>query len=138
MDSKLYNEIGRAVEEAKKKGGSLTEQNLLYVVKVAQDIASQAGLSNVTFQHGDVLEVKGKFDFVVSRAVMPLRDMEKLVKRFISKENFNAIPNGLLCLKGGDLTDELSHYKNKVLVDDIGNYFKEEFFKTKKIIYLPI
>ena len=64
--------------------------------------------------------------------------MEKLVKRFISKENFNAIPNGLLCLKGGDLTDELSHYKNKVLVDDIGNYFKEEFFKTKKIIFLPI
>lgn len=107
-------------------------------LKVAQDIASQACITNVTFQHGDVLEVKGKFDFVVSRAVMPLHDMEKLVKRFISKESFNAIPNGLLCLKGGDLSDELSRYKNKVLVDDVGNYFKEEFFKTKKIIYLPI
>lgn len=107
-------------------------------LKVAQDIASQAGLTNVTFQHGDVLEVKGKFDFVVSRAVMPLPDMVKLVRRFISKDYNNAVPNGLLCLKGGDLSQELSRYKNEALVDEISSYFKEEFFNTKKIVYLPL
>lgn len=107
-------------------------------LRVAQDIAEQAGLTNVTFQHGDVLEVKGKFDFVVSRAVMPLGDMLKLVRRFISPDSHNAIPNGLLCLKGGDLDAELSKYKREALVDDIGNYFKEDFFSTKKIVYYPI
>ncbi len=107
-------------------------------LKVAQDIAAQAGLTNVTFQHGDVLEVKGKFDFVVSRAVMPLPDMVKLVRRFISSENFNAIPNGLLCLKGGDMQQELARYKHEVLVDDISSYFREDFFSTKKIVYLPL
>ena len=107
-------------------------------LRVAQDIAEQAGLANVTFQHGDVLEVKGKFDFVVSRAVMPLGDMLKLARRFISPDNHNAIPNGLLCLKGGDLERELSRYKKNVLVDEISSYFKEDFFKTKKIVYYPV
>ena len=107
-------------------------------LKVAQDIAQQAGLTNVSFQHGDVLEVKSKFDFVVSRAVMPLPDMVKLVRRFISKDNANAIPNGLLCLKGGDLQQELARFKHEVLIDDISSYFKEDFFSTKKIVYLPL
>lgn len=107
-------------------------------LKVAHDIATQAGLSNVTFQHGDVLEVKGQFHFVVSRAVMPLPDMVKLVRRFISKDNINSIPNGLLCLKGGSLEHELQPFKRDVLIDDIGSYFKEDFFKTKKIVYLPL
>ena len=107
-------------------------------LKVAQDIATQAGLSNVTFQHGDVLEVKGQFHFVVSRAVMPLPDMVKLVRRFISKDHINSIPNGLLCLKGGSLEHELQPFKRDVLIDDIGSYFKEDFFKTKKIVYLPL
>lgn len=107
-------------------------------LKVAQDIATQAGLSNVTFQHGDVLEVKGQFHFVVSRAVMPLPDMVKLVRRFISKDNINSIPNGLLCLKGGSLEHELQPFKRDVLIDDISSYFKEDFFKTKKIVYLPL
>lgn len=107
-------------------------------LKVAQDIAQQIGLSNVTFQHGDVLEVKSKFDFVVSRAVMPLPDMVKLVRRFISKDNSNAIPNGLLCLKGGELQHELAPYKREILVDEISSYFKEDFFNTKKIVYLPL
>ena len=107
-------------------------------LRVAQDIAEKAGLKNVTFQHGDVLEVKGKYHFVVSRAVMPLDDMVKLVRRFISKDNFNAIPNGLLCLKGGDLGMELRRFRNSALVDDISNYFSEDFFKTKKIVYLPV
>ena len=107
-------------------------------LKVAQDIAERIGLTNVTFQHGDVKEVKGKFDFVVSRAVMDLGDMVPLVKRFIDSEDRNAVSNGLLCLKGGDLSDEISKYHNKVLIDELSSYFKEEFFKTKKILYLPL
>lgn len=107
-------------------------------LQVAQDIAQNIGLTNVTFQHGDVLEVKGKFDFVVSRAVMPFPDLVKLVRRFISHTNANAIPNGLLCLKGGDLEQELARFRHDVLVDNISSYFNEEFFKTKKIVYLPL
>ena len=107
-------------------------------LKVAQDIAERIGLTNVTFQHGDVKEVKGKFDFVVSRAVMDLGDMVPLVRRFIDSEDRNAVPNGLICLKGGDLTGEVQPFKNQVLIDELSNYFKEEFFKTKKILYLPL
>lgn len=107
-------------------------------LKVAQDIAERIELTNVTFQHGDVKEVKGKFDFVVSRAVMDLGDMVPLVKRFIDSEDRNAVPNGLICLKGGDLTGEVQPFKNQVLIDELSSYFKEDFFKTKKILYLPL
>jgi len=107
-------------------------------LRVAQDIAERIGLKNVTFQHGDVKEVKGKFDFVVSRAVMDLGDLVPLVKRFIDSQDRNAVPNGLICLKGGDLTGEVAKYKKQVLIDELSSYFKEEFFKTKKILYLPL
>lgn len=107
-------------------------------LRVASDIAERIGLKNVTFQHGDVKEVKGKFDFVVSRAVMDLGDMVPLVKRFIDSEDRNAVPNGLICLKGGDLSGEVSKYKKQVLIDELSSYFKEEFFKTKKVLYLPL
>ena len=106
---------------------------------MAQDVAQQAGLTNVTVQHGDVKEVKGKFHFVVSRAVMPLGEMVPLVKKLVDTGNQqNAIPNGLLCLKGGDLQAELMPFKKQVLVDELSSYFSEEFFKTKKIVYLPL
>ena len=106
-------------------------------LRVAQDVAQQLGLENVTVQHGDVKEVKGHFDFVVSRAVMDLGDMVPLVKRLIDGEDRNAVPNGLICLKGGDLSAEVAKYKNQVLIDELSSYFKEDFFKTKKILYLP-
>ena len=107
-------------------------------LKVAQDIAERIGLKNVTFQHGDVKEVKGKFDFVVSRAVMDLADMVPLVRRLIDPVDRNAVPNGLLCLKGGDLTGEVAKFKHQVLIDELSSYFQEEFFKTKKVLYLPL
>ena len=107
-------------------------------LRVAIDVASQVGLTNVSVQHGDVKEVKGKFDFVVSRAVMPLAETVALVRRLVSKEFNNSLPNGLICLKGGDLKDEIAPYRKSILVDDISNYFDEEFFSTKKIIYLPL
>lgn len=105
---------------------------------VAQDITQRIGLTNVTFQHGDVKEVKGKFDFVVSRAVMELGELVPLVKRLIAPDDHNAIPNGLICLKGGDLNSEVSKFRNQVLIDELSSYFKEDFFKTKKVLYLPL
>lgn len=107
-------------------------------LRVAQDIAQRIGLTNVTFQHVDVKEVKGKFDFVVSRAVMELGELVPLVKRLIAPDDHNAIPNGLICLKGGDLNSEVSKFRNQVLIDELSSYFKEDFFKTKKVLYLPL
>ncbi|MBQ4008960.1 MAG: 16S rRNA (guanine(527)-N(7))-methyltransferase RsmG [Muribaculaceae bacterium] len=108
-------------------------------LKVAQDVAQQAGLTNVTLQHGDIKEVKGTFHFVVSRAVMDLGDMVPLVRRLIDKkQQQNAVPNGLIVLKGGDLTAEIAPFKRQVLVEDLSAHFNEEFFKTKKLIYLPL
>lgn len=107
-------------------------------LKVAQDVASQCNITNVSIQHGDIGEVKGEFDFIVSRAVMDLDDMVKLVRRLISKKQQNSMPNGIICLKGGDLTEELKNHKKSILVDDIRNYFSEPYFETKKIVYLPL
>lgn len=107
-------------------------------LKVAQDIVDKLGLTNVTIQHGDIKEVKGQFDFVVSRAVMPLGDLVPLVKRLIAHEMRNSVPNGLICLKGGDLSGEIQKFRNEVLIDDLSSYFSEEFFKTKKVVYLPL
>ena len=108
-------------------------------LKVAQDVAQQAGLTNVTLQHGDIKEVKGTFHFVVSRAVMDLGDMVPLVRRLIDKkQQQNAVPNGLIVLKGGDLTAEIAPFRRQVLVEDLSTHFDEEFFKTKKLIYLPL
>ena len=106
-------------------------------LKVVEDIAEQLGLKNVTVQHGDIKEVKGKFDFVVSRAVMPLNEMVPLLRKLIAKEMKNATPNGIICLKGGDLTSELKGYKD-VIVDNLSTCFSEPFFETKKVIYLPL
>ncbi|MGM9803665.1 MAG: 16S rRNA (guanine(527)-N(7))-methyltransferase RsmG [Muribaculaceae bacterium] len=106
-------------------------------LKVAGDIVQQLGLKNVTMQHGDIKEVKGKYHFVVSRAVMPLDDMVPLVRKLISHEMINAVPNGIICLKGGDLADELRKH-NDALVCDLKVYFSEPFFETKKVVYLPL
>lgn len=107
-------------------------------LKVAQDVADKAGLKNVKIQHGDIKEVKGKYHFVVSRAVMDLAEMVPLVKRLISPDNFNAVPNGLICLKGGDLSEEVKKFKDQVLIDELKSYFKEPYFETKKVVYLPL
>ena len=107
-------------------------------LRVAEDVAQQAGLNNVTLQHGDIKEVKGTFDYVVSRAVMPLPDMVPLVRRLIDRQQQNAIPNGLICLKGGDLDDELRLYAKQILIEDLSTYFSEPFFATKKLVFLPI
>ena len=106
-------------------------------VKVAEYIAAQIGLKNVECKHCRVEDEKQKFDFVVSRAVMPLADMVKAAKKNIDSRKRNAIPNGFLCLKGGDLQEEIKPFRNKSIQYDLSDFFEEEFFKTKKIIYLP-
>ena len=106
-------------------------------LRVVQDVVDRLSLKNVTAQHGDIKEVKGKYDFVVSRAVMTLDEMLPLVRKLIKKDMHNAMPNGVICLKGGDLTEELKKHKD-VLVDNLDVYFDEPFFETKKIVYLPV
>lgn len=107
-------------------------------IKVAQNVAEAIGLQNVTFQHGSVEELKTEYDFVVSRAVMPLPDLLKLIRKNIRREQQNALPNGLLCLKGGDLQSELAPVKKTSILFNLSDYFKEEYFETKKVIYVQI
>lgn len=107
-------------------------------VMVAEEIAKAIGLKNVTTEHLRGEEEKGKFDFVVSRAVMPLPDLMKIVGKNISKTQHNAMPNGLICLKGGDVTEEIKPFKHIAQVSKIENWFDEEWFKEKNIIYVPI
>ena len=107
-------------------------------LRVAEDIATRIGLENVLIQHGDIKEVKGSFDFVVSRAVMDINELIPLVRRLVKRQCINAMPNGLICLKGGNLEGELHKVKSQALVEELSSYFNEEFFATKKVIYLPL
>ena len=107
-------------------------------IKVGQAVTEAIGLKNITFRHCRVEEEKEKYDFVVSRAVMPLADLVKLVRKNIKKEQHNALPNGLICLKGGELQHEILPFRNQALSLELGDYFKEEFFKTKKVVYVPL
>ncbi|MFV0270899.1 MAG: 16S rRNA (guanine(527)-N(7))-methyltransferase RsmG [Macellibacteroides fermentans] len=107
-------------------------------IKVGEAVAEAIGLKNITFRHCRVEEEKEKYDFVVSRAVMPLADLVKLVRKNIKKEQQNALPNGLICLKGGELQHEILPFRNQALSLELGDYFKEEFFKTKKVVYVPL
>jgi len=107
-------------------------------IKVAQSIADSIGLTNVQTKHNRIEEVTTTFDFVVSRAVMTLPELVKSIRHLIKKEQINAIPNGLICLKGGDIQQETAPYSKQMIRVDLSDYFKETFFKTKKIIYIPL
>ena len=97
-------------------------------VKVATEIANAIGLKNVTFRHCRAEEEKRKFDFVVSRAVMPLGDLIKIIRKNIRQEQHNVLPNGLICLKGGELEQETMPVKHKTMLYDLKNEFTEDFF----------
>lgn len=107
-------------------------------LNVVRDIASVLELSNITIKHCRIEEEKALFDFVVSRAVMPFTDLVKLCRKNIGKGQKNALPNGLICLKGGELGHEIAAFKNKTLVVKLSDYFKEEYFSTKKVVYIPL
>ena len=107
-------------------------------VKVATEIAQAIGLKNVTTRHCRAEEEKQQFDFVVSRAVMPLTDLLKIIRKNIRKEQHNALPNGLICLKGGELDREVMPVKHQTLIYDLKDYFEEEFFETKKVVVVYV
>ena len=107
-------------------------------VRVAGEIAQSIGLTNVRTSHSRAEEIKEKYSFVVSRAVMQLPDLVKICRKNISKEQANALPNGIICLKGGDMTAETHLFRNCCEIVEVGSYFTEEYFKDKKVVYVQV
>lgn len=107
-------------------------------LKVAEAVADSIGLDNVTFQHGDIGECRDKFDFVVSRAVMTLDQLVPLVTKNIGHADRSKLPDGLICLKGGDLQAEIGNTRRPVLEIPVSDWFDEEYFSTKKLLYVRL
>jgi 16S rRNA (guanine527-N7)-methyltransferase len=107
-------------------------------IRVAQAVAEAIGLQNVSFRHGRGEEEKQTFDFVVSRAVMPLVDLAKIATGKLVKQQRNALPNGLICLKGGELQHEVHPFRKKAVSVELSKYFSEAYFKSKKVVYIPL
>ncbi len=107
-------------------------------IRVATEIVRSIGLKNCFPEHLRGEDERNKYDFIVSRAVMPLPDLTKIMHKNISRINKNAIPNGIISLKGGELQEELRPYKNIVETTEIVDWFTEEWFKGKYVVYLPI
>lgn len=107
-------------------------------IRVCDEVRTALGLINVTTEWTRGENLKDKYDFVVSRAVMPLTDLVKLVRKNISPKAQNAMPNGLICLKGGELEHEVLPMKTHTLITSLSDYFEEEFFETKKVVYVSL
>lgn len=107
-------------------------------IKVVSDVIDRLGLTNTKAMQIRAEQLDGEYDFVVSRAVTMLGEFVPWVKKKISKTQYNPLHNGILYLKGGDLTNELFTFRHKVKTWDICDFFEEEFFETKKVIYLPL
>lgn len=107
-------------------------------IRVATEVANAIGLTNTTLSHKNAIEEKARYDFVVSRAVMNAPQLIKLIAKNVSQTQRNAIPNGLICLKGGDLTEELAGLKKWHELTNLSDYFEEPFFETKKLLYVPL
>lgn len=106
-------------------------------IRVVNEVATAIGLENVEAVHLRGEEEKGKYDFVVSRAVMPLPDLMKIVKKNVGKEQRNSLPNGVICLKGGNVEGEMRPFKKIAEATEITNWFDEDWFKEKFVIYVP-
>lgn len=107
-------------------------------VRVASEIAAAIGLENVRTSHSRAQDIKDKYSFVVSRAVMQLPDLVKICRKNISKDQENVLPNGIICLKGGDMSAETHPFRNSCEIVDVSSYFNEEYFKDKKVVYVQI
>ena len=105
---------------------------------VCEEVIKAVRLKNVQTRWCRAEEVKEKFDFVVSRAVMPLIDLVKIVRKNISTKQQNGLPNGLICLKGGELEHEVLPVKNSSVITPLSDYFEEEYFETKRVVYTHI
>lgn len=106
-------------------------------IKVVQGVADALGLKNLSAHHMRAEKVKGEFDFIVSRAVTTMPDFVKWVRKKVAKKQQHELRNGILYLKGGDLTEELSPYTSITLYN-LSDYFTEDFFETKKVVHLPL
>lgn len=107
-------------------------------VKVAAAVAEAIGLKNVVCSHKNVMEVKDKYDFVVSRAVMQMSDLVRLIKKNVHHVQRNSLPNGVICLKGGDIQAEMQPFKHCSEVWTLSSHFQNEFFETKKVAYVTL
>ncbi|MBN2637062.1 MAG: 16S rRNA (guanine(527)-N(7))-methyltransferase RsmG [Prolixibacteraceae bacterium] len=107
-------------------------------IKVVTNVYQTLELKNVTAEQVRAEQIKDKYDFVVSRAVTKLPEFVPWVRKNISSKQTNAIPNGIIYLKGGDLTAEVHPFKKSVFIQEISNYFEESYFDTKKIVHLPL
>ncbi|MDE7166102.1 MAG: 16S rRNA (guanine(527)-N(7))-methyltransferase RsmG [Bacteroidaceae bacterium] len=107
-------------------------------ILVCTEVARALDLQNVTTRWCRAEEERDKFDYVVSRAVMPLEDLVKICRKNVSTEMKNALPNGLICLKGGELAGETYPLRHVAEVVAVSDYFSELYFETKKIVYLPL
>ncbi len=107
-------------------------------IRVCEEVAKALDLKNVTTGWSRAEEVKQQFHFVVSRAVMPLPNLVKIIRKRISGEQINALPNGLICLKGGELEQEARPFGKAAEITSLSEYFEEPFFETKKLVYLPL
>lgn len=106
-------------------------------IKVVNEVSTALDLKNVRAEHKRAEEVKEEFDFIVSRAVTNMDDFVKWTRKKIAKKKNHELRNGILYLKGGDLTEELASFQNATLYD-LPNYFDEEFFETKKVVHIPL
>ena len=106
-------------------------------IKVVNDVSEGLGLQNIKTTQGRVEEIKGTYDFIVSRAVAQMETFVRWTKGKINKKQQHPIKNGILYLKGGDLSDELNKYTSATIYD-LTDYFKEDFFETKKVVHLPM
>lgn len=107
-------------------------------IKVVKEVAGSLGLKNVTAEQIRAEQLNEKYDFVVSRAVTRLPEFVPWVRKNIAKKQINAIPNGIIYLKGGDIKDEIKPFKKNIFVQNLSDYFEEEFFETKKVLHLPL
>jgi 16S rRNA (guanine527-N7)-methyltransferase len=107
-------------------------------IKVVNEVASALRLKNVRAEHKRAEEVKEKFEFIISRAVTEFPAFYKWVQNKVSKNQFNVLPNGILYLKGGDLSEEFKDFQKRVVFHELKDFFREEFFETKKVVYMPV
>lgn len=107
-------------------------------IRVAQEVANAIGLKNTEIVHRRGEEEKGLYQFVVSRAVMPLPDLMKIVRKNIGGKQQNSLPNGIIVLKGGNIENEIRPFKHLIDTLEISSFFEEEWFKEKNVIYLPV
>jgi 16S rRNA (guanine527-N7)-methyltransferase len=107
-------------------------------ITVVKNVAAGIGLKNVKAEQIRAEQIKGEYDFIVSRAVTRLKEFYGWINRKVKEKSINELDNGILYLKGGDLEEELNELKTPYQITDLSDFFKEEFFETKRVVYVPI